>query len=226
MRHRLLVPVMSTCALVVVLAACHRTPDAAPAPDTDTPAARALDPALAAGSADAAPDAAPPVPPAPSATPGVVAPTFAGFGPAAFGADAEAIRQAWGRDMQGQPPATAPGEAEGCYLLTPTGARTAEGRPALSFMIEGGRFVRADVRDTASIAPGGGRVGMPTADIERLHAGGIERQPHKYVDGAQYLRVRDAASGHVLVFETDAAGTVITWRIGQTPQVDYVESCS
>jgi hypothetical protein len=29
-----------------------------------------------------------------------------------------------------------------------------------------------------------------------------------------------------LVFETDAAGKATAWRVGLSPQVDYVEGCS
>lgn len=218
MRHVLPVPLASAC-LALALAACGPKPDVAPA-TTGTPAA------TPAPVVDA--PAAPPPTTAPATLPAspIASPTYAGFGPAAFGSDAEAVRQAWGRPLDGEAPSAAPGEAEGCYLLTPQGAKTPGGPPALLFMIEGGKFVRTDVHGADLAAPGGGRVGMSTAEVERLYAGGIERQPHEYVEGAQYLRVRDAASGHVLVFETNAAGRVTTWRIGQVPQVDYVESCA
>lgn len=217
MRPRLLIPAI----VAGLLAGCGSGTDVDADPQARAPAAQ---PVAAAGIArEPAPVAGPP---GPSRAVEVMSPTYAGFGPATYGSDAEAVRQAWGRDMDGMPPKAAPGEAEGCYLLTPKGLRTGDGRPALHFMIEGGRFVRTDVRGTAYAAPGGGRVGMIAAQVEALHAGALERQPHKYVDGAQYMRVRDAASGHALVYETDAAGTVTTWRIGQVPQVDYVESCS
>ncbi|TQC57293.1 lectin, partial [Pantoea dispersa] len=34
-----------------------------------------------------------------------------------------------------------------------------------------------------------------------------------------------AGQSGVLVFETDAAGKVVAWRVGLPPQVDYVEGC-
>jgi hypothetical protein len=76
-------------------------------------------------------------------------------------------------------------------------------------------------------APGGGRVGMQARDIQRLYAGHVQAQPHKYVEGGQYLRIPnpDGGSG-VVLFETDASGLVTGWRIGEPPQVDYVEGCS
>ena len=144
--------------------------------------------------------------------------TFQGFGPAAFGADQEQVRMAWGNDLGD----ARPSEPGGCYYLTPQQLGAAGYN--IAFMMEGDRFVRIDVRNAGYAAPGGGKVGMDRAEIERLYAGRIEATPHKYVDGAQYLRVRDGA--HALVFETDTDGRITEWRIGVPPQVDYVEGCS
>ncbi|MCD9029295.1 lectin [Luteimonas sp. BDR2-5] len=144
--------------------------------------------------------------------------TFEGFGPAGFGADAEQVRMAWGNDLGDAQPS----EPGGCYYLIPQPLGSAGYR--IAFMVEGDRFSRIDVRNNGYTAPGGGKVGMDRADIDRLYAGRVEASPHKYVDGAQYLRVRDG--GAALVFETDADGKVTEWRIGVPPQVDYVEGCS
>lgn len=210
--------------LALALAACAGERDAA---GTD------------AGAIDIAPDDQPyeDVPPAtapagtamPAAAPGPIpaegAIGYAGFGPARFGADREAVRIAWGKDIK----ADTPSEPGGChYLVTQTGPQP---RPAtgygLGFMIEGDRFARIDVDSADIAAPGGGRVGMGAGEIRARYAGGIEEQPHKYVDGGKYLRISDPAGGSgVLVFATDAAGTVTQWRIGVPPQVDYVEGCS
>lgn len=151
--------------------------------------------------------------------------SFAGFGPARFGADAQAVRTAWGRDI---PPA-APSEPGGCHYLYPQ-PRTSPGAPGgygTGFMIEGDRFARIDIDSADIVAPGGGRVGMHADQIGSLYAGRIEARPHKYVEGAQTLRIRDPAGGNgALLFETDAAGKVERWRIGVPPQVDYVEGCA
>jgi len=146
---------------------------------------------------------------------------YAGFGPAPFGATEEDVRMAWGRDLTGPKPDT----PEGCYYLMPQ-PRTQAGY-RIGFMFEDARFVRIDV-DTPDIeAPGGGRVGMTTQDIQRLYAGHVQMQNHKYVDGGHYLRVPNPGGGSgVVLFETDAAGRVTAWRIGEPPQVDYVEGCS
>lgn len=144
---------------------------------------------------------------------------FDGFGPAAFGADAEAVRMAWGQDL-GNP---VPAEPGGCYYLMPQ-PQPADGY-RIAFMVEGDRFSRLDVRADDITAPGGGRVGMTADEIEALYPGRVERRPHKYVDG-QYLRIPDASGEGVLVFATNASGTVSEWRVGLPPQVDYVEGCS
>ncbi|MGN6154006.1 MAG: lectin [Lysobacteraceae bacterium] len=179
----------------------------------------------------AAADAAPPAPaPAPAAepiampqTPAGPAPasgtlTYAGFGPAAFGADAEAVRMAWGKDLTG-----APAEPGGCHFLAsaPRGATP----PPVAFLIEGGKFARIDVATPDLVAPGGGTVGTPASRILALHPD-AQSMPHKYLEGARTLRVANpAGSNAALVFETDAQDVVVAWRIGVPPQIDYVEGC-
>ena len=87
--------------------------------------------------------------------------------------------------------------------------------------------MRYDVNNDAEVAPGGGKRGMDIGQIRKLYAGRIREQPDKYVPGAVDLRVSaDDDSGSALVFQTDAAGKVTSWRVGQPPAVDYVEGCS
>jgi hypothetical protein len=145
--------------------------------------------------------------------------TYAGFGPAHWGASEEQVRQAWGKDLQG-----APSEPNGCYYLFPE-PRSAGGY-RLAFLFEGAKFSRLDVRVPDIAAPGGGRVGMDKAEVHRLYPA-ITEQKHKYVEGGLNLRGMDPAGGQgVVVFEVDPAGKVVAWRVGQPPQVDYVEGCS
>jgi hypothetical protein len=189
---------------------------------------RPHDAAAAKPAAPAATDAAPPPPstpvpaaPAPAMTSGPMPASgaigYSGFGPARFGATAEEVRMAWGKDMAG-----GPGDPQGCYYLYPEPHQ--KGSHRIGFMIENQRFSRLDVDVADIVAPGGGRVGMSAAEIGQHYTGLVE-QPHKYVEGAKYLRHADAASGAVLVFETDASGKVTAWRLGTPPQVDYVEGC-
>lgn len=200
--------------VMLTLAACGQRNE-----DPQAPAAPA--PPVTAAPA-AAPPAAPPKPAAGTgAMPAPGAIGFAGFGPAPFGATEEQVRMAWGRELGGLKPEQ-PG---GCYYLMPQ-PRTPNGY-RVAFMFEDGRFVRMDVDAPDIEAPGGGRVGMTSKDIERLYAGHFQRQDHKYVEGGKYLRIPnpDGGSG-VVLFETDASGRVTGWRIGEPPQVDYVEGCS
>ena len=139
--------------------------------------------------------------------------------PVPLGADAQALRHGWGRPLEGGPDAS---DAAACHYLFTDPAR-AEGF-GQAFMFEGGRFVRMDVDDPALAAPGGGRVGMDAAAVAALYPGRVEEQPHKYVEGARILRVTGDGEA-VLVFATDAAGVVRSWRVGLPPQVDYVEGC-
>jgi hypothetical protein len=146
---------------------------------------------------------------------------LAGFGPAAFGSNEEAVRIAWG------PPGLAagrPAPGASCYHLTmdppPPGAR------GIRFMLEDGRFVRYEVDVDRWIAPGGLRVGDSVANARAAHAGRIEERPHKYVAGALELVVTPADGGSArLVVEIDPSGRIASWRIGVPPQVYYVEGC-
>jgi len=96
-----------------------------------------------------------------------------------------------------------------------------------AFMVESDKFVRYDVGNDKEVAPGGGKVGMDAAQIRKLYGDRVEEQPHKYVEGGKVLRIKaDAGSDNALVFEADATGKVTAWRVGQQPQVDYVEGCS
>ncbi len=144
-----------------------------------------------------------------------------GYGALRLGMNAEEVRKAWGGELRGQAIAD---DAGGCYFLTPTGAKVPSD---FSLMVEGDKFVRYDVGTVKEVAPGGGIRGMNADDIRKRYAGRIEERPHKYVQGGKYLRVApNDGSNEVLVFEIDASGKVATWRVGQAPQVDYIEGCS
>ena len=147
--------------------------------------------------------------------------TFEGFGPAKFGATAEAVRQAWGGDLGDAQPS----EPGGCYYLIPQPLGSEGYRTA--FMVEGDRFARIDVRDASVTAPGGAKVGMTGDEVRALYPGRGEEQPHKYDPEGKVLRVAAGAGGDAaLVLELDKDGRVDEWRVGVPPQVDYVEGCS
>ena len=192
-----------------------------PATSPVAPAGTIASPAAAMTPAPAVsvPSPATVAPPMTGPMPAEGAITYAGFGPAHWGASEEQVRQAWGKDLQG-----APSEPNGCYYLFPE-PRSAGGY-RLAFLFEGAKFSRLDVRVPDIAAPGGGRVGMDKAEVHRLYPA-ITEQKHKYVEGGLNLRGMDPGGGQgVVVFEVDPAGKVVAWRVGQPPQVDYVEGCS
>ncbi len=142
-----------------------------------------------------------------------------GYGHLRFGMTADEAKQAWGGELNGKP-----GPGEICYYLTPKWVKTAR---EFSFTVESDKFVRHDVGNDKEVAPGGGKRGMGVDEIRKLYAGRFQETPHKYVKGGSYLRIKSHdESGGVLLFETDADGKVSAWRVGQAPQVDYVEGCS
>ena len=143
---------------------------------------------------------------------------YDGYGDMRFGMDEAAFGQAWGGELKG-----APGQDSSCFYKTPKWAKQSA---EVAFMFEGGRFVRYDVGTAKDTAPGGGKVGMSEARIRTLYGARVEAQPHKYVDGAKYLRIAAPQGDGVLVFETDAQGNMTRWHVGVPPQVDYVEGCS
>lgn len=210
-----LVPLLCLSA-ALALAGCDRAPDAAPAADAAAPVPD-QEPPAAVPVPVAGDDAAAAAPKFPAE--GAIG--FHGFGPAAFGADQEAVRMSWGRDLGDASPA----EPGGCYYLAPQ-PRPAPGRDRIAFMIDGDRFVRIDVTAPDIAAPGGGRVGMPADEVRSLYGDAVEELPHKYVEGGRYLRIPDPeGSEAVLLFETGADGRVGEWRMGLPPQVDWVERC-
>ena len=145
---------------------------------------------------------------------------FDGIGPAFFGMSDEEVRSAWPGELDGGPQ----GEGPDCYHLSPIGQPD---QAYFAMMFGDGRFVRYSATNENLSAPGGGRVGMSGTEIEQRYGPGIQRRPHKYVEGGEYLRVDDPAGGDgVLIFATNAEDTVTEWRAGVMPQVEYVEGCS
>lgn len=145
-----------------------------------------------------------------------------GYGDLDFGMTAEEAKAAWKQGkLEGAAPA---GDEAACFHLHPAGQPT----PAhLAFMFENDLFVRYSVENDEMAAPGGGKRGMTEAELQKLYADALKATPHKYVKGGKYLAIdASGVAPSKLVFETDADGKVTGWRVGVTPQVDYVEGCS
>ncbi|MEO8859044.1 MAG: hypothetical protein ABI343_18820 [Burkholderiaceae bacterium] len=142
---------------------------------------------------------------------------YDGYGDLRFGMDEAAFDKAWTGKLNGAPSADS-----SCFYKSPVSAALPRD---FGFMFEDGHFVRYDVGSDKETAPGGGKVGMSEAQIRTLYGTRIQAQPHKYVDGAKYLRIAAPAGGSDLLFETDQQGKVTRWHVGVAPQVDYVEGC-
>lgn len=196
---------------VTLLSACQRDPAVAPATEPQT-TATATPMAEAPAPTPAADDTAAPAGPVSQAS-------FLGYGDMKLGSTVDEARAAWGGELNG-----APMEGTTCHYLWPKWIS----RPAdFAFMMEDGRFVRYDVGTDKETAPGGGKVGMSVEELQKLYGGALKASPHKYTQGGQYLSMDagDVAPTR-LVFEVDAAGKVTSWRVGLSPQVEYVEGCS
>ncbi|QLQ27179.1 lectin [Pseudoxanthomonas mexicana] len=196
---------------VTLLSACQRDPAVAPATEPQT-TATATPMAEAPAPTPAADDTAAPAGPVSQAS-------FLGYGDMMLGSTVDEARAAWGGELNG-----APMEGTTCHYLWPKWIS----RPAdFAFMMEDGRFVRYDVGTDKETAPGGGKVGMSVEELQKLYGGALKASPHKYTQGGQYLSMDagDVAPTR-LVFEVDAAGKVTSWRVGLSPQVEYVEGCS
>ena len=196
---------------VTLLSACQRDPAGAPATEPQT-TATATPMAEAPAPTPAADDTAAPAGPVSQAS-------FLGYGDMKLGSTVDEARAAWGGELNG-----APMEGTTCHYLWPKWIT----RPAdFAFMMEDGRFVRYDVGTDKETAPGGGKVGMSVEELQKLYGGALKGAPHKYTQGGQYLSMDagDVAPTR-LVFEVDAAGKVTSWRVGLSPQVEYVEGCS
>ena len=196
---------------VTLLSACQRDPAVAPATEPQT-TATATPMAEAPAPTPAADDTAAPAGPVSQAS-------FLGYGDMKLGSTVDEARASWGGELNG-----APMEGTTCHYLWPKWIS----RPAdFAFMMEEGRFVRYDVGTDKETAPGGGKVGMSVEELQKLYGGALKASPHKYTQGGQYLSMDagDVAPTR-LVFEVDAAGKVTSWRVGLSPQVEYVEGCS
>jgi len=149
-----------------------------------------------------------------------------GYAGAKLGAAIAEVRSGFGTPLQGLgsdaagKPLPVDDSNDGCYFLRPQNAED----PRL--MIEGRKLVRYDVHSAAVIAPGGGKVGMTLGELQVLYPERGDVVPDKYDEKAQHLRVRPAQEGGAVIdFALGADGRVGAWKVGQTPQVDYVEGC-
>ncbi|WP_240732395.1 MULTISPECIES: lectin [Dyella] len=194
--------------LAMAVAACSHSE----APETTSvPTAAATATPVAAASVEEAPRAG-----------ALEADGMEGYGSTRFGMDESRFATAWLATTQGRGiRQTEPAPGATCHYAYPADDKD---KPSLGFMFEDGRFARYDVRTDKEKAPGGGRVGMTKVELLALYAGKFEEQPAKYEARASTIRVA-GAQGTSLVFDVSADGEVTQWRVGVSPQIDYVEGC-
>ena len=142
--------------------------------------------------------------------------SYDGYGPVHFGMDDPTFLDAWKATLTGTDDPTGI-----CSLIRPKWVHEIAD---FDFMFDHGQFVRYDIGTPKQTAPGGGKVGMTVAQIQALYGAQLELRPHKYLPGAQYLRLADG-KGHVLLFETGTDGKVNRWRVGVPPQIDNEDGC-
>jgi hypothetical protein len=196
--------------IALALSGCDRPPET-PSKDAEAAVPTPVDTAPASPAARAAAPAAQD----PAAATGPA--RLDGYGPLTLGSTLDEVRAAWKAPLQGEVP------DDYCHALRPEGAQAQD----VILMIEGKRLVRYDVRNERVTAPGGGKVGMSLGQLQTLYPDRGDLTPHKYDEKGHNLRVRPATEGGALInFEINGDGNVSAWRVGQTPQVDYVEGCS
>jgi hypothetical protein len=102
-----------------------------------------------------------------------------------------------------------------------------DGGRGVLYMVVAGRVARIEIESPDVATDRGARVGDPSDRVRRLYGDRVEARPHKYVEGAQTLVVTPSGDGgRRLVFETDAGGRVVRYRVGRMPEVEWVEGCS
>jgi hypothetical protein len=141
-----------------------------------------------------------------------------GFGAVRFGMKIAEAEKALGHKLK---PESEPGENEFCRYFTPEGAF-----PGLAFMTAKGEIVRLDVQETKDIVTDkGAKIGDSESHVLDLYKGRVRVEEHEYTGPEGHYLVVTGGDGKVqLVFETDGK-TVVSYRAGVEPQVEYVEGC-
>lgn len=105
--------------------------------------------------------------------------------------------------------------------------RPATAPSGVSFMIDNGNVVRADVDSAGTKTPEGIGVGSSEDAIRTAYGEHITIQLHKYQWEAgwrYFIYLPPTDSLNAIVFETDGRA-VRSFRVGRRPQVQYVERC-
>lgn len=107
-----------------------------------------------------------------------------------------------------------------------TYARSASLPAGAVLMFTNGTLARVDILSGRVKSELGAGIGDAEEEVKLLYGGSVVTSPHKYTQG-HYMTVRPANSADStfrIVFETDG-NTVIRYRSGRLPEVEYVEGC-
>lgn len=109
-----------------------------------------------------------------------------------------------------------------CDFLRPAGFP-----PGVTAMVVLDTIVRFDITQPGVLTAEGVGVGDSESRIEEVYAGSVEIQPHKYTGPVgHYLVVTPPGDTlHRIIFETDGQ-KVLRYRVGNRPEVEYIEGCA
>jgi hypothetical protein len=134
-----------------------------------------------------------------------------GLGPMRIGMTVAEIERVTGRTMlHGY------GDYSSCQQWSLAGA------PGLSLMRAYGRLARIDAWRGRWRSSRGIRIGDPEAKVRRRY-GNVRSQPHPYTPPGKYLIV--GGPKRRMIFETNPAGKVTSFRGGRRREVGYIEGC-
>ena len=135
-----------------------------------------------------------------------------GLGPIRVGMRVSDVERITGRSMfKGY------GEYASCQLWSLSGA------PGLSLMRAYGRIARIEAYRGRWRSNRGVRIGDSEAKVRRRYRG-VRAEPHPYVPPGKYLIVGGARRR--MIFETNPAGRVTSFRGGRSREVGYIEGCA
>jgi len=189
-------------ALLVTVAACGED-NVPPAPPPITPESEAPPPVT---------QAPPPVPEIDSAL------RMDGIGDVHIGMSRADIEGVLSTALDAAPPS----EGSTCQYAT------ADALPGLKLMLEDDALVRIDVEGEGVRSPEGVGIGTAETDVVSVYGPRATVMPHKYEAAWNYVEVAETNPRDpplLYVFESDGT-SIVTWRAGRAPQVQYVEGCS
>jgi hypothetical protein len=133
------------------------------------------------------------------------------LGPIRIGMTLRAIERVTGRSV-----VKGYGDHPGCQIWSLRGV------PGLSLMRSYGRVVRVQAYRGRWRTSRGVKLGDPERKVLARY-GGVRMKPHPYTTG-KYLIV--GPRRHRMIFETNAARRVTSFRGGREPQIGYIEGCA